>query len=888
MQKNRMLNSSRMRCLLLIPALFSMASLADESADWAITRSQSRDVLLNTVEADSKATEQVRIRALLTLSDLAINRSVEQAEGYLERAQAVIKSGTDAELVGNAIRCQLDQRQALPIAQTTCARIIDLDLSSESGFVRAFVHATRMYYYYRDGQHKQSLEEAERALEFATMADDNALLAAAHNMIGLYFSTKLLPRMSLPHFESALEHAGRLPNTAAKTITQLNLASSYTYLGRGREALKMLEEARESPVVSLYANRRLVLQSMIGQARAAIGETDGAAQNLQRVIDEVSSTVLPDGMTFGYTGLGVIQLAENQPQAALASFNKVLSITGKNFETDLEYSRIQLMAVPYATALRESGQIDAARSLLDRVIATVPPEEPDQLLADAYQQLALTLEATGDAQGAKAAADNATRVESRLWDASFQYQVARLNAALEYDRRKFELERAGEREIALREVANREAKLRRQSWLIGALLIAFTALFFSRRLQKRIADAERAASTSLEHQVQERTQELEDEMGKRMAVEVEQRHTAQRMYEGEKMKAMGQLTAGVAHDFNNLMTVVTLGADQLKSQLMAADDPDTAETIEHIRSAADTGAKITRGLLAYVREQPLQPESLQLHEYLSEALPMFRNTLGERFTLEISLVTCRVVVDKGQLTTAILNLLLNAKEAMASGGKISVTLHNVKGQARIEVRDYGTGMSEHDLKHAFDPFFTTKDIGEGTGLGLSMVYGFARQSHGDLTIASELNKGTTVTLSLPLVFDFAAEKTAIEDQAQRISRGLQVLAVEDRIQLLNVLKRSLTGLGIHVACASSADEALEMVANTGLPDILITDIVMPGALDGLGLVARLREINPDLPVVLMSGYTKDVDEDCTFLHKPFSIDELEDAIANTLNQTELA
>ncbi len=474
------------------------------------------------------------------------------------------------------------------------------------------------------------------------------------------------------------------------------------------------------------------------------------------------------------------------------------------------------------------------------------------------------------------------RLEAGLWDASFQYQVARLNASVDSDRRRFELERAQEREAALLEKTDREATLRRQSWLLGALIALIVPLYFSRRMQKLKAKSEQAAAARLEEQVIERTREMEDEMARRMEAEVERRRLIEKMSEGEKMRALGQLTAGVAHDFNNLMTVVTLGAEQLRARLVRDDDTQSAQVLDHIVSAADTGARITGGLMAYVRKQPLQPEVLALDVFFEQARPMLRNTLGERIELEMHLEPCRALVDKGQLTTSILNLLLNAREAMPNGGRVALSVRATGERVDIEVSDTGIGMTPDIRQRAVDPFFTTKETGEGTGLGLSMVYGFARQSGGDLSIRSARNEGTAITLSLPLESTRTAPDTAPKALPTVAMRNTRVLAVEDRAMLLHVIKPTLEQLGMHVFVAANAQQAIEHVNAKGLPDVLISDIVMPGDMDGLDLVHTLRRQRPELPVVLMSGCSSSVDIDCEFLRKPFSVDDLARAIQRAL------
>ena len=748
--------------------------------------------------------------------------------------------------------------------------------------MQAYRHVTLAYYYYREGDHPRSLAAAEEALTLSESVGDHDLMAAANNVIGLHFATRLRPRMSITHFESALEHARQMVAPEFRYLVQLNLASSYTYLGRAEDALDLLMEAKAAPAADLYPTRRLVVASMIAQASVAAGDIVGVEADLLATIDAVKHVVLPDAMTFGHTGLGIVQLAQRQPNDALESFDRVLEIVGQDFAAGLEHPRIQLVAVPYATALRDAGRHSEAISLLNSVIEAIPENEPDQLLVDATRALSVTLEATGDSRGARAAAELAARIETLLWDETFRYRLARLNVSLELDRQKIELELAQAREAALLAKADKEAALKRQSWLIGATVVAAILLVSSRYLQSRVASTERAANERLESLVEQRTSELSDEMAQKLQIEVERRRLSEQFTEGEKMRVVGRLTAGVAHDFNNLMTIVTLSAENLKLSIDSGDHSRISDHVDDILSVADSGAKITGGLLAYVRKQPLVPEVLSLDQFLQEMLPIIRNTLGERIAFSYYFEPCRVRVDKGQLATSILNVILNAKDAMPDGGELSMQLHVRPEKAEILFCDTGTGMSEETRQQAFEPFFTTKEHGDGTGLGLSMVYGFARQSGGNLTIDSMVGKGTVVTLSLPF---FSSTTEATEEQVTgHISenRVIKVLVVEDRDFLLRMLELTLEQLGMQVQISRNADDAIQLVDKEGLPDLLICDVMMPGKIDGPGLAKRLRERKADLPVLMISGYTESVDPAYGFLRKPFSVTDLEQAIDTVL------
>ena len=859
---------------LFCPVQDSRAQPVDTS-DWVELRRLESAALRSLAESDGDSAGA--IRAHLTLASRALNLSVETSARHLAAAEALAQPGTDEAAFALAVRCQLEHRQILPEATQTCGRLLAQADDAESALVRAYRHWTLNYYHYREGNHDLALKAAKTVLSLAEPLEDHDLLAAAHNMVGLHFATRFRPRLSIVHFETALEHARQMVMPQYRYLIQLNLASSYTYLGFGQKALDLLREVQMTPLVELYPTRELVVASMVAQAKVAAGELAGVETSLQQTIDALQETVLPDGVTFGYTGLGVVQLADDRPEDALRSFERVLEITGKDFDSGLQHPRIQMIAVPYAVTLRELGRVDEARELLGSIVASVPDEQPDQLAVSAMTELATTLRMSGDRRATRSAAEKAARLRAQLIDEDVSYRMARLNVSLELDRQKAALELAQAREAALRAVADREEALKHQSWLLGSLAFVVVVLLFSRLLQRRIARTERAANERLEGQVEERTRELSQEMAQRVAVEVERRELSEKLADGEKMRVVGQLTAGVAHDFNNLMSIVSLSAENLRFGVANGETLQVEKAIDDILSAADSGAKITEGLLAYVRKQPLRPETVALDEFLEHALPMFRNTLTERIRLSTYFEPCHAKVDKGQLTSSLLNIVLNAKDAMPDGGSLSLELRAHDNTANIVVADTGVGMNEETRRNAFEPFFSTKESGEGTGLGLSMVYGFARQSGGDLTLDSTEGKGTRVTLSLPLI----QEAPQIEEHTPASSRGrgaIRVLAIEDREHLLETIRQTLTNLGLQVDTAPNADIALRVIEERGVPELLISDVMLPGSMDGQALATKLRERTPALPVVLISGCAESVDPAFVFLPKPFSTAQLEVAI----------
>ena len=369
-----------------------------------------------------------------------------------------------------------------------------------------------------------------------------------------------------------------------------------------------------------------------------------------------------------------------------------------------------------------------------------------------------------------------------------------------------------------------------------------------------------------------------------------------RLSQAQKMEAVGQLTGGIAHDFNNLLTVILGNAEFLVDDL--ADRPDSRELAQSMVEAAERGADLTRSLLAFARRQPLAPQAIDANRLVRGMEGLLRRTLGDHIEYRFMLGTdlWPAIVDPAQLESAVLNLALNARDAMPSGGALTIEtscahLDDAYAGQHAEVRpgdyvmiavsDSGTGMTPDVLAHAFEPFFTTKEVGKGTGLGLSMVYGFVRQTGGHIKLYSELGQGTTVKLYLPRA---DAPVTAAEPARSVLARGTGevVLAVEDNDLVRSHVASELKALGYTVIPAASGAEALHVVHDRERRiDMLFTDVVMPGGLSGPDLARLALEVRPELKVLYTSGYTENsvihngrLDAGVQLLTKPYRRQEL--------------
>ncbi len=348
-----------------------------------------------------------------------------------------------------------------------------------------------------------------------------------------------------------------------------------------------------------------------------------------------------------------------------------------------------------------------------------------------------------------------------------------------------------------------------------------------------------------------------------LQVQVEERaHAEEQLRQAQKMQALGQLTGGIAHDFNNLLTVIQGSADILRRPGIA--EAKRIRFADAIVQTAGRAAALTAQLLAFARRQPLQPEVIDLNAHIQGMTDLLDRTLGERVEIRTDLAggLCAIEVDPAQLESAILNVAVNARDAMPEGG--ALTLHTgeapplADGRSAIfvAVSDNGTGIEEEVLSRVFEPFFTTKSVGKGTGLGLSQVYGFAAQTGGDVRVQSVVGEGTTVTLILPCSERGEAPAAKPEPEAGRKHRTGRILLVDDNEEVGAFAETLLTELGHEVMRARTGPEALEL-ARTGGFDAVFTDVVMPG-MSGIELADALAPVLPGVPVVLTTGYSDEI------------------------------
>jgi signal transduction histidine kinase len=384
-----------------------------------------------------------------------------------------------------------------------------------------------------------------------------------------------------------------------------------------------------------------------------------------------------------------------------------------------------------------------------------------------------------------------------------------------------------------------------------------------------------------------------------------------RLRQMEKIEALGQLTGGIAHDFNNILAVI-VGMTELVAASVA-DDPNVSAMVKQIDESAERGAQLVQRLLSFARKRPLETRVLDLNATVAHVTSVLERTLGEHIVMESVAAEnlWPALADPSQLEDAILNLAVNARDAMPKGGRLVIETCNVHldedyaaqnadvvpgDYAAIIVADSGTGMSPEIIEHVFEPFFTTKEVGRGTGLGLSMVYGFVKQSGGHVKVYSEVGHGTSVKLYLPKATQ-QAPSTGDGDASsapsiEPLSGSEAILVVEDDPAVRKMAVNILENLGYQVHQASDGKSALDILHGSERIDLLFTDMVMPNGVSGQDLIRAARQLRPDMKALLTSGYSaqfikahEDASRDVRLLNKPYRREMLATAVRGALKRS---
>lgn len=452
------------------------------------------------------------------------------------------------------------------------------------------------------------------------------------------------------------------------------------------------------------------------------------------------------------------------------------------------------------------------------------------------------------------------------------------------------------------------AEVKRNNARVGTVYLKGDALPFYRRITRFALIAAFAVGVSLiililslaQRTLREANVKLADAI-RELRAEVETREAAEsQLRQAQKMEAIGQLTGGIAHDFNNMLAIVLGGIDIAERRL---DDSTKARVaLSHAKEGANRAADLTRRLLAFARQQPLQPQVIDANQLVAKMTELLERTLGAGIVIETVLPDglWHISADPGQLENALLNLCVNARDAMDGEGILRIETRNCpsidaaggkEDHVVLSISDSGPGMAPDVLARAFEPFFTTKSVTKGTGLGLAQVDGFVRQTGGNVAIDSQLGEGVTVEISLPRYNGphILPSDTSMTMEAPAGSKSDVILVVDDEFHVRQMSAESLRELGYTVLEAANGDEALDYMAKRSDISMLFTDVVMPG-INGRELADKARERDPKLPILFTTGYTRDttfhdgmVDRGVVLLSKPFTIEQLAQKIRQVLD-----
>jgi PAS domain S-box-containing protein len=418
-------------------------------------------------------------------------------------------------------------------------------------------------------------------------------------------------------------------------------------------------------------------------------------------------------------------------------------------------------------------------------------------------------------------------------------------------------------------------------------------LLEARRMAEAVGQQLRDLNRTLEARVHEAVNE-------RMQVE-------EALRQSQKMEAIGQLTGGLAHDFNNLLTGILGNLDLLEMRLGQGRVADLERYIGAARGIAQRASTLTHRLLAFARRQTLDPKPTDINRLVAGMEELIRRTMGELYQIEVVRAAglWAADVDQNQLENALLNLCINARDAMPNGGRLTIETanrwldeHLARGRdlpagqyVSLSVTDTGTGMPPEVAERVFDPFFTTKTADKGTGLGLSMIHGFMRQSGGEIRVYSEVGRGTTMCLYLPRHYGEAEELEPMVEKriVERTGSGETILVVDDEPSVRALVVEVLEELGYLAIEAGDGPTALRLLQSVSRVDLLITDLTLPGGIDGRQVAERARTLKPDLRVLFITGYAENavigngqLPPGIHLLHKPFSMQVLASRVKNIL------
>jgi signal transduction histidine kinase len=816
---------------------------------------------------------------------LAIARKLGQSDQ--EASLAVLNAigqqslGPSDKLMVDSMICGMHVSSgSMEQAEPFCNQALDdVDAPGTSGVSRAVAHNAIGYYFLRRGKSDLAMDQFEQALRVKDLNDEVIKVTILHNR-GVTLMLSGFTDLAIQAFEEASEDSKVLAaDEPLPRILAYNLGYVQAQAGNHEAALESY--ALVIPWLNSTGQiaRQVIASVEISLSLVGVGRYEDALQELLQWEGREDVTISADTRAQYQMAKGQAYIGLNQIDEAEEALREGIRIAE---EADNPI-RIRELSVAYGNLLMQNQKYTDAVGYLESFVASVDESHSRIELGSAYSLLADAYQETGQFEKALLSLRMEKDATKQSRDEDFARRLASLSVSNELNLKDQQVYLAQERERAA-EASRRLSQFIQLVLGFGAVvLLVLVTLFLQHRSRLREAQLHKDSADQLAEEVRMRTAEVEQALEQKISAEKDRADLEVRLANDEKLRLVGQLTGGVAHDFNNLLTVI-----QLSSELLLEDLPEHSRKLAaDIVAAAESGKAITEGLLSYARQQVLQTTNVALGQFFKVNRSIFERAGRDKVHLSFEVPGetsgIHVRVDAGQLASAIMNLILNAKEASEANGQVRIRCEERGEQVAIIVEDEGLGMSEAEVKHAVEPFYSTKAPAEGSGLGLPMVEGFMNQSGGRIKIRSATSRGTTVTL----LFEMCEAKDPNVEEAKLGSvsaRGEKILFVEDDEQIRAVGKMSLENAGYAVVTADNGDKALEWLEAYNYEiDMLISDVVMPGSLAGDQLVSKALERKPGLPVLLITGYAASVTIDFPVLLKPFRLNALLSTVKDLLS-----
>jgi signal transduction histidine kinase len=806
---------------------------------------------------------------------LALARKLGQT--YQQRALDIINAikptsqDQSLQLHIQAMRCELYIRSGkTDLAEPFCDGLQQkLENESTSSVSRAIAFNALGYLNIRSGLGALSLHYFESGLREIGQEHDVIKVTLLHNR-GVALMLSGLTEMAIEAFGAADLAKGVLPpDDSLPSILAYNLGYLQAQAGNHEEALKSYAVTIPWIEETGQLARALIAHTQVAISYNGLGRYQDGLDELLPWLSRTDFSKSSDSAAQAQLALAQSYLGLGDNNGAEQALLEGIQIASNSNNP----GRLRELSLVYAELLLDRNEPEAAAEYLNNLFEQFQQNEMRAGLGPAHQLLTAAYKAMGDDAEALVHSQRAIEAYQQSQSDNFGRLLAALRVSSELDLKNQQLALAREKQRTA-EAGQRTMQVIQISALAGLLIVlVLVFLYLSRRENQREAIAQRRSADRLQAEVHARTIEVEQALEQKYASDRQKAELEIRVAKDDKLRVIGQLTGGVAHDFNNIMTVVQLCSELLLLNLNTSQK----KLAEDILKAVNSGKAITKGLLAYARQQVLQPTTIELSGYVEANKTIFMRSINESIKLEVQVDVSNgpliIKVDEGQLTSTVLNLILNAKEASQENCKIVLSVHRKDNRVTIRITDEGSGMTEKELETATEPFYSTKTMAEGSGLGLSMVEGFMKQSGGDLKIISTPNKGTTIELTFTAENELP-EKIVIDQEPNAAAAGQTILLVEDEDQIRNVAKIVLEQAGYEVLIANSGADAIQKYQNIENLNLLLTDLVMPGGMSGNQLIVELRKLDANLPVLLMSGYSAETQSDHPFLSKPFTMDAL--------------